>query len=190
MFDSKGKMIEAVVIPLFPLSENEIEDFGLIDCTPSGPEVSVIDDEELSGKSVIEIIGEESKIMFHSSSSYSFLVIHINSNNRFFSIVINVRDDAGKDRIFHLSNRKSTIMILESTCRVPMEIGEGWQRICINLDDMLTRSFGSKLVLCSSVTFGGSCRLAKVFFQTQDYSDPQLPPFLRVADERDRELKT
>lgn len=183
-------MIDAVVMPLFPISENEIEDFCLIDCTPSGPEVSVIDDEELSGRSIIEIIGEDSKITFHSSSSYKFLVMHVNSKNRFFSVAIAVRDDAGKDRIFHLSNRKSTIMILDSICRVPMEIGEGWQRICINLDDMLTRSFGSKLVLCSGVTFGGSCRLAKVFFQTQDYSDPQLPPFLRVADEKDRQLKS
>lgn len=190
MFDSKEKMTGAVVMPLFPLSENEIEDFGLIDCTPSGPEVSVVDDEELSGKSIIEIIGEESKITFHCSSGYSLLVIHINSNSHFFSISINVRDDAGKDRIFHLSNRKSTIMILESTCRIPMEIGEGWQRMCVNLDDMLTRSFGSKLVLCSSVTFGGTCRLAKAFFQTQDYSDPQLPPFLRVADEKNRQLKS
>ena len=43
-------------------------------------------------------------------------------------------------------------------------------------------AFGSRLVTCSSITFGGSCRVAKVFFQDEDYSDPRLPSFLRVAD--------
>lgn len=181
-------MLDVAVIPLFPPSENEIEDFDVIDCTPSGPEVSIIDDDELSGKSVIDIVGEDSKITFFSNASYHLLVMHVNSCNRFFSIIINVRDDSGKDRTFQLSNRKSTIMILDDTCKVPMEIGEGWQRICLSLDNMLSRAFGSKLVLCSSITFGGSCRLAKVFFQAEDYSDPQLPCFLRVADPKDKQV--
>ena len=42
-------MVDVLVTPLFPPSENEIEDFDVIDCTPSGPEVNIIDDEELSG---------------------------------------------------------------------------------------------------------------------------------------------
>ena len=175
-------MVDILVTPLFPPSENEIEDFDVIDCTPSGPEVNIIDDEELSGKSVIDIVGDDSSITFFSNSSYRLIVMHINCCNRFFSISIHARDDNGKDRIFELSNRKSTIMILDDTCKVPMEIGEGWQRICLNMDDMLSRAFGSRLVTCSSITFGGSCRVAKVFFQDEDYSDPRLPSFLRVAD--------
>ena len=179
-------MVDIAVNPLFPPSDNEIEDFDQVDCTPSGPEVNIIDDEELSGKSVIDIVGEDSSITFFSSSTYPLLVIHINSSNRFFSIVIRVRDDIGKDRIFELSNKKSTIMIMDDTCKLPMEIGEGWQRMCISMDDMLSRAFGSKLASCSSISFGGSCRLAAVFFQEYDYSDPQLPSFLRVADGKDR----
>lgn len=177
-------MKEVKVVPLFPPSDNAVEDFDVIDCSPFGPEVNIIDDEELSGRPVVDIVGEDSKITFRSSLSLNMLVMHINSNNRFFSIVIRVRDDAGKDRILQLSNKKSTIMILEDTCKVPMEVGEGWQRICINLDNMLSRAFGSKLISCTSVTFGGTCRLAKVFFQSEDLSDPQLPAFLRVADSR------
>lgn len=179
-------MVEIAVIPLFPPSENDIEDFDQVDCTPSGPEVTIIDDEELSGKLVIDIVGEDSSITFFSSSTYPLIVMHINSGNRFFSIIIRVRDDIGKDRIFELSNKKSTIMIADDTCKVPMEIGEGWQRICISMDDMLSRAFGSKLTSCSSITFGGSCRLAKLYFQVEDYADPQLPSFLRVADGKDR----
>ena len=91
-------MIDILVTPLFPPSENEIEDFDVIDCTPSGPEVNIIDDEELSGKSVIDIVGEDSSITFFSASGYRLIVMHINCSNRFFSISIHARDDNGKDR--------------------------------------------------------------------------------------------
>lgn len=183
-------MKEVKVVPLFPPSPNEVEDFDAIDCNPFGPEVNIIDDEELSGRPVIDIVGEDSRITFHSNSSLNMLVMHVNSNSRFFSIIIRIRDDAGKDRVLQLSNKKSTIMILEDTCKVPMEVGEGWQRICIDLGNMLSRAFGSKLILCTSVTFGGTCRLAKVFFQSEDFSDPHLPAFLRVADSRGRCAKS
>ena len=81
-------MKEVKVVPLFPPSPNEVEDFDAIDCNPFGPEVNIIDDEELSGRPVVDIVGEDSKITFRSSLSLNMLVMHINSNNRFFSIVI------------------------------------------------------------------------------------------------------
>ena len=177
-------MAGIAIFPLFPPSENEIENFNTIDCVPCGPEVNIIDDEELSGKSVIDMVGENSSIQFFCCCCHPLIVMHINSGNRFLYVIINVRDNLGKDRVFELMNRRSNISIIGSTCQVPMEIGEGWQRICISMDDMLSRAFGSKFSSCTSITFGGNCRLAKVFFQGEDYADPQLPSYLRVADSK------
>lgn len=175
-------MADIAIFPLFPLSENEIENFDMIDCVPCGPEVNIIDDEELSGKSVIDMGGENSSITFFCSCSYPLIVMHINSSNRFLYISINVRDNCGKDRVFELMNRRSNISIIDNTCQVPMEMGDGWQRICMNMDDMVSRAFGSKYLSCTSLIFGGNCRLARVFFQGEDYADPQLPSYLRVVD--------
>lgn len=167
------------VVPLFPTSENEIEDFESVDCHPSG-EVNLIDDEE-SGILVIDIIGEDSRINFFGTSSHPLIAIHVNCSNRFFTIVIHVRDDANKDYVFELSNKRSTITIENNICKLPLEVGEGWQRLCINMEDILLRAFGSTFALSTKITFIGSCRLAKLFYQSDDYSDPELPSFLRVA---------
>lgn len=167
------------VVPLFPTSENEIEDFDAADCHPSG-EVNIIDDEE-TGISVIDIQGEDSKISFFGTSSHPLIAIHINCGNRFFKIIIHVRDDANKDYIFELSNKRSTITIESNVCKLPMDVGGGWQRLCINMEDMLLRAFGAIYVLSTKITFIGSCRLAKLFHQIRDHSDPELPSFLRVA---------
>jgi Protein of unknown function (DUF667) len=177
-------MCEVFLISLFPPTNNEFDNFNFIDCNPSGPEVNIVYDDELSGKSVIDIVGEESKITFNCNSTYESLVMQINSGNRFFSIEIRIRDESGKERTFQLSNKKSSIMLINDTCTIPMDIGDGWQRICISLDSLLSRAFGFKFVSCSSVTIFGSCRLAKIYFQDEDYADPQLPLFLRVADQK------
>ena len=176
-------MCEVFLISLFPPTNNEFDNFNFIDCNPAGPEVNIVCDYELLGKSVIDIVGEESKITFNCNSTYENLVMQINSGNHFFSIDLRLRDESGKERTFQLSNKKSSIMIINDTCTIPMEVGDGWQRICISLDSMLSRAFGFKFVSCSSVTICGSCRLAKIYFQDEDYADPQLPLFLRVADQ-------
>lgn len=176
-------MSEVLLISLFPPSNNEFDNLNFINCNPAGPDVNIVCDDELSGKSVIDIVGEDSKITFKCHSKYDNLVLHINSGNRFFSIDIHLRDESGKERTFQLSNKKSSIMIINDTCTIPMDIGTGWQRICISLDNMLSRAFGFMFVSCSCVTICGSCRLAKIFFQAEDYADPQLPLFLRVADQ-------
>lgn len=176
-------MSEVHFISLFPPSNDEFDNFNFIDCNPSGPEVNIVCDDELSGKSVIDIVGEESKITFKCDSKYDNLVVHINSGNRFFSIDIHLRDESGKERTFQLSNKKSSIILINDTCTIPMNVGDGWQRICVSLDSMLSRAFGFKFVSCSSVTICGSCRVAKIYFQAEDYADPQLPLYLRVADQ-------
>lgn len=79
---------------------------------------------------------------------------------------------------------KTSSVIIENAdyCKIPLVIGEGWQRLCINLNDILKIAFNVKYRSCQEVTVFGSCRIACIFFQAKDYADPALPKFLRVTN--------
>ena len=82
-----------------------------------------------------------------------------------------------------MNNRSSNAAVDKNICELPMHIGEGWQYLNLNIDDILMRCFGTNIKLCKEVVINGSCRISKVFFQEQLYSDVELPPFLRVIRE-------
>ena len=169
-----------VVIAIFPPSEMEIDDFDVIDCVPSGL-CEVVEDEELFGKSVIEIPDTASHITFFGNTRYTMVVMHANCGGRFFSMKISAVDSTGKERVLVISNKKTSVTVTGNECTVPLKVGNGWQRLCINLDDMLTRAFGSRLQLISKVVVYGSCRISKLYYQNKDYADAQLPSYLRVG---------
>jgi hypothetical protein len=168
------------VIPVLPLNEMGIEDFDVIDCIPTGKEVNIIDDSELAEQPVIEVANSESQITFFVQNSYHLLVIHINAVRRFMKIILQLRDVEGKSFSLELSNKRSTVCIENGNCKTPLEIGDGWQRICLDLDDIMHRAFGVKFSTCTEITVCGSCRLSKLYFQNKEYADAQLPKFLRV----------
>ena len=172
---------DAQVIPVFPLSSDDDIDFDLLDCVPSGSGVNIIDDEELNEKSVIELSGKDSRITFYMSSPYPWFVFHVNSCGRYATINLIVKDDLCAERLIEISSKKSSILVEKKSCKLPMEIGEGWQRICFDIGDIVNRAFGARFESCLEVTISGGCKFSKIFFQNEQYSDPELPPFLRVA---------
>lgn len=175
------QMNDPQVTPIFPVSADDDIDFDLLDCVPSGSGVNMIEDDELGEKSVIELSGTDSRITFFTNSNHALMVLHVNACNRFMSICIIVRDDSGDEKSIEISSKRSTLVIEKSICKLPLEIGDGWQRICLNINDLLFRTFGTRYDSCIEVTLTGGCKLSKLFFQWDDYPDPLLPTFLRVA---------
>ena len=170
------------IMPVLPPSDEEL-DFEHLDCSPNG-EISVVDDNELSlegNAPVIEVLGFDSNIVFFVNCRQPYLVIHFKSIDRFFSLSVTLRDSIGKDRKFEISNKRSVIAVDKDMCKLPLEVGPGWQRVCVDLNNLVLKAFGSSFVICSSVVINGSCRISKLFFQKEDYSDIELPSFLRVC---------
>ena len=66
---------------------------------------------------------------------------------------------------------------------LPLELGEGWQRVNIDLERMVRLAFGTSYLTTSQVTIRASARVAKVFFQSETFSDYELPSYLRVVAE-------
>jgi hypothetical protein len=175
--ESIGKDLELYLI--FPVHDNNL-DLDELDCVPHGQDVDVVEDEELDNAQVIELAGSNCKISFFPNCAYPCLIFHINSTGRFVHITIITEDSNGVERTLQLSNNRSTLEVKDNSCKLPMEIGEGWQYLNINCDFILSKTFGTRLNAVLEVTVSGVCRMAKMFMEGEEYADAQLPPFLRV----------
>lgn len=66
---------------------------------------------------------------------------------------------------------------------LPMKLEKGWQRVNIDLEGTVRLVFGSSYLTTSQIVIRASARVAKVFFQSQPFSDYELPSHLRVVAE-------
>jgi hypothetical protein len=160
-------------------------DFDALNCTVYGPDINIVDDGELNVTSpvqVLEIVGAESKICFYPECSRPYLVLHFKSMKRFMSFQIICVDEKGRRKCFQTSNKISFVTIDEDVCKMPLQIQSGWEYACLDLEDIMVNAFGATYSKCLMVEVTGSCRLAKVFFQSRMYSDIELPNFLKVVN--------
>lgn len=172
---------------ILPQSDGKI-DFDMLDCSISGPEVAVVEDFELqtppNGPAipVVELMGKESRITFYADCSRPFLVLYIKNIQRFLKLNLICVDDVGKETFFEISNNNSIVTVDKlGNCKLPLEIENGWQYICMDLSDILANACGTSYSMCKEVTIFGSCRLFKLYFQSKQHADCELPPYLRVV---------
>lgn len=170
------------IVSLLPRNELDV-DLEQMDGVPAGPDVNIIDDTEMSKTAVpvLSLGGEASKITFYTNCMLQYLVLHFWTCERFFTCSLVLVDDKRIKRTFHLSNKRSIITVDKNLCSIPVENGDGWQRMNLDLNSLCANAFGTSFCSCYEVTVTGSCKLARLFFQGKDYSDNELPSFLRVA---------
>ena len=142
-------------------------------------ECVVIDDVD-TGKSCVEINGDESYLQFPIQCNLPYLAFQIKNLDRFLRVVLKVRDSHDKTRTLILSNKRTTIEVDHSICQLPVQMGTGWQYWNLDLHDIIRRCFGTTYVIVTDITVHGSTRIGKIYFQDQAYSDAELPPYLRL----------
>lgn len=172
--------------PVFPPNEDPI-DFENIDCQIIGTEVHMVEDEELNydlPPPVLEIINSNTKIRFYTDSSRPYLVLQFKTMKKFMTLEFLCVDEDGREKVFIASNKTSFITVDGSTCKLPLVVPTqgGWQYCMINLEDLCAEAFGCIFSKCREVTVHGACRLSKIYFQSQQYSDIELPSFLRLVN--------
>lgn len=141
--------------------------------------MNVVDDVETK-MTGIEVNGDDSYIEFPMQVEERCLALQLKNLDRFTKLVIRVHDNAGKNRTFVMSNKRTTVHLKNSVCQLPMEMGIGWQYFNIDLHDITAKCFGTDYVYISNVMIYGSTRIGKIYFQDREYSDLELPPFLRL----------
>mmetsp|Transcript_19545 Transcript_19545/g.26839 ORF Transcript_19545/g.26839 Transcript_19545/m.26839 type:complete len:180 (-) Transcript_19545:566-1105(-) len=174
------------ITPVLPQSDGKI-DFDMLDCSTSGPEVAIVEDFELQASpnnavSVIELIGNESKVLFYTDCSRPLLVLYVKNIQRFLKIILLCEDDTGTEIKFEFSNNNSFVSVdKHGHCKLPLEIDFGWQYICMDLEDIVANACGTTFSICKEVTVCGSCRLLKMYFQSKRFADCELPNYLRLV---------
>jgi hypothetical protein len=206
-FKSKGE-VEKKITPIFPASEESSQqhdvDFDVINCFPGKQfsslclcfvciymllqqifmlytvgDVNVVDDVETK-MTGIEVNGDDSYIEFPVQSPDQYVVLQLKNLDRFSKLVLRVYDSAGKSRTFIMSNRRTTVHLQNSVCQLPMEMGTGWQHLSIDLRAITAKCFGTDFIFLTNIMVYGSTRIGKIYFQDREYSDLELPHFLRL----------
>jgi hypothetical protein len=150
----------------------------------SGPRVEIGDDDELLTQAsvpVVELSGIDSKIHFFTDCNYPYLAFHIKGLKKFMNIIVACADENGVEKVFEIGNKTGQVVIDKHSCKMPLEVGDGWQYICIDMPDMMANAFGASYFSCREVTVSGTCKVSKLYFQNQKYSDVELPPYLRTV---------
>lgn len=167
-------------------------DFDSLNCTyqcsnNSGDDADIVDDSDIlldDTKPVVELIGNDSKINFPLDCRRQYLVFHIKTiKSRFFKIFIIVKDDLNRERLYEISSKRTIVSVDSNYAQLPLNVTDnGWQRICLDLDDITKNAFGTTYLKCVNISVTGTCRVGKIYFQSKDYADVELPPCLRVVD--------
>jgi TorA maturation chaperone TorD len=115
------------------------------------------------------------------TSTQSMLCLFIKHVDKFCSLEVEVVDSAEQYRLLNMSNRRSTATIDGDEALLPLELEEGWNYLCLNLEDVVAAAFGSQYLTTTRVTINGSCSVARVYFQDRHYTVMDLPDCIRSA---------
>jgi len=166
------------VYPILP-PQGELEfDFDRVDCIVEGPSVAVVTDSQL-GKDSLELT-DSSSISFPIDSKYRYLAVHLKNVDKFVEIIIKAQCSQSEDRELTMSNRRSNVHIDENRVYMPLHLGPGWQYINVDVAKLIMNAFGTDYISTFEVTISGSTKISKLFMQEMEYSDAELPDYLRL----------
>lgn len=177
------------LLPIFPIDDGDL-DFDSLDCQPTGPDVNIVDDDELAvgaSKPAIELIGRTSQILFFSDCNLPYLVLHIKTMERFMSVSFTIRTLTGEYRQFVLTNNRTNVVISHNAAKLPLVLNDrGWQRICLDLPYLCHKAYNVQYYQTLEISVTGSCRVSGVYFQSRIHSDPELPPYLKIQAAKEK----
>lgn len=145
----------------------------------NGNDVSILEDEDVK-EVVAQISGADAELVFPCRNIFQYLVLFLKDMERFIEIHVDVLDDQQVYRHLKATNARSLAKVEPKHVQLPMVLDKkpGWRYVCLDLHDLTRRAFGSKHVTTTRVRITGQCRLLRVFFQDERYSDAELPAHL------------
>jgi len=93
-----------------------------------------------------------------------YAVLLAKNIKRYFTFEIQVKDDLGARRRLKMSNYQTTARIRPLSCSLPLKMEPGWNQICLDLQEMVSRAFGTNYVETLRLQIHANCRLRRVYF--------------------------
>lgn len=168
-------------VHVVPFSEHFVIQQAQQECRSllNGNAVSIIEDEDVK-EEVVEVLGTEAELLFRTRNIFRYLVLFVKNLDAFFEFSLEVLDDKQTYRQLKVTNAKSLARVEDASVQLPLAFGNGsgWRYLCMDLQRLTRKAFGTKHVTTTRVRIGGNCRLLRVFFQDELYADAELPAHL------------
>lgn len=178
MGSNTSLLSETIVLPFaeHPAVQQAQEECRIL---MNGNDVCVLEDETVK-EEVVQILGNDAELVFPVRNIFRYLVMFIKNMDLFLEFHIKVLDDTQKYRQFTVTNTRSLARVEGSRCQLPLVFGPhpGWRYLCMDLQDLTSQAFGTHHVTSTEIRIGGNCRLLRLFFQDEQYSDADLPAHL------------
>ncbi len=142
-------------------------------------DVLVVDDDEVQCP-VVEVLGVSANLVFPCATSMRYLVCQMKNLDKYTAIEVEIIDSAKKRRKLQFTNSQSKVRIKEGECSMPLVLTPGWNHVCLDLQSLCNNAYGTDMRRAICVQVFASCRLLRVFFQAQLYSDAELPKHLQT----------
>eukprot|EP01095_Lingulamoeba_sp_RSL-Kostka_P002149 TRINITY_DN1303_c0_g2_i1.p1 TRINITY_DN1303_c0_g2~~TRINITY_DN1303_c0_g2_i1.p1 ORF type:complete len:218 (+),score=54.37 TRINITY_DN1303_c0_g2_i1:73-726(+) len=111
-----------------------------------------------------------------------YLTIIVKDMDDFFSFEIEILDDKKEIKFIRVSNFQEETRVKDEICCLPLRLEEekGWNNITLDLNNISKRAFGTAYSETRRVTVHANCRLRRIYFSQQLFSEDELPPELKL----------
>ena len=108
------------------------------------------------------------------------LTLHVECLDAYMGIEVEASDHTGVLRRVAMNNNQSVVRVRGDECCMPLVLRPGWNMLCLDLDDIIFRAFGTHYTELHTVLIHACCRVWHLFAHDERVSDPELPKHLRV----------
>jgi hypothetical protein len=99
---------------------------------------------------------------------------------KYFTFEVHVFDDQQQKLRFRSSNFQYTARVTPDICTLPLRLEKGWNKIQINLPELVKKAYGTTFVETICVQLHPNCRLLRIYFSDKLYDETQLPMELKL----------
>lgn len=100
--------------------------------------------------------------------------------NALTSMEVEVMDSSNSLRRFRAANWIVTASVTNEITLLPLQLSEEWNSVCLDLQLLCNKVYGSNFVSLESVQIHGTCRIRRVFMSKQFVAESELPVELQL----------
>ena len=145
-----------------------------------GSHTEIVIDDEMNCR-VVQLLGDNASLEMPVKSDLPYLVLQLKNLNRYVCFEVTIKGIDGVKRHLICNSKQSISRITKTSCSIPLELTEGWNYLCLDLQELVEAAFGVQYSYTTKVAVYSTTRLWRAFFQDRKYSDMELPSHLRTS---------
>ncbi|KAE9024617.1 hypothetical protein PR001_g12632 [Phytophthora rubi] len=108
------------------------------------------------------------------------LVLVLKNLDQHVSLEVHVADDRGSRRRFRFSTFQKKSVVHPQIALLPLQLDSGWNQLRLDLAELMHNCYNERYAHAVSVQLHASCRVRRIYFADQMFSEAQLPAEFRL----------